>query len=121
MVLRLVDYLKSANATALYLSVQDCNDKANLNISSLMDSWIVIRNVQRERDIERRLFIVKSRGMSHSADVRTLAIGGQGRAGRRAKGGAMKNVQPAFADEAEYWELRLYVAGQDRQVDPRYQ
>ena len=78
MVLRLVDYLKMAGATTLYLSVQDGDEKANLNISSLMDSWIKIKNVQRERDLERQLFIVKSRGMSHSADVRKLCIGAQG-------------------------------------------
>jgi len=78
MVLRLVDYLKMAGATALYLSVQDGDEKANLNISSLMDSWITIKNVQREGDLERQLFIVKSRGMSHSADVRKLCIGAQG-------------------------------------------
>ena len=78
MVLRLVDYLKMAGATTLYLSVQDADDKANLNISSLMDSWIAIRNVQKENDLERRLFIIKSRGMSHSADVRKLCIGAQG-------------------------------------------
>jgi circadian clock protein KaiC len=78
MVLRLVDYLKSAGATALYLSVQEGDDKANLNISSLMDSWIAIRNVQKEHDLVRQLFIVKSRGMSHSADVRKLSIGANG-------------------------------------------
>ena len=78
MVLRLVDYLKMAGATTLYMSVQDADEKANLNISSLMDSWIAIKNVQRERDLERQLFIIKSRGMSHSADVRKLCIGAQG-------------------------------------------
>jgi circadian clock protein KaiC len=78
MVLRLIDHLKMAGATALYLSVLDGDDKANLNISSLMDSWITIRNVQRERDLERQLFIAKSRGMSHSADIRKLCIGAQG-------------------------------------------
>jgi circadian clock protein KaiC len=78
MVLRLVDYLKMAGATALYMSVHDGAQKANLNISSLMDSWITIKNVQRERDLERQLIIVKSRGMSHSADIRKLCVGAQG-------------------------------------------
>jgi circadian clock protein KaiC len=77
-VLRLVDYLKREGATALYLSVQEGDDKTSLNISSLMDSWITIKNGARERDLERQLFIVKSRGMSHSADVRQLCIGAGG-------------------------------------------
>jgi circadian clock protein KaiC len=78
MVLRLVDYLKAAGATTLFLSVQEGDDKANLSISSLMDSWIKVRNVQMENGLERRLLIVKSRGMAHSADVRRLSIGAQG-------------------------------------------
>jgi circadian clock protein KaiC len=78
MVLRLIDYLKSAGATALYLSVQDEDDKSNLNISSLMDSWITVRNLRKENGLERQLFIAKSRGMAHSADVRKLSIGAQG-------------------------------------------
>ncbi len=78
MVLRLIDYLKSAGATALYLSVQDEDDKSNLSISSLMDSWITVRNLRKENGLERQLFIAKSRGMAHSADVRKLSIGAQG-------------------------------------------
>jgi circadian clock protein KaiC len=78
MVLRLVDYFKSSGATALYLSVQEGDSQTNLNISSLMDTWITIRNIQKERELERQLFIVKSRGMSHSADVRRLVIGADG-------------------------------------------
>jgi len=58
MVLRLIDFLKSAGATALYLNVQDSEDKTDLNISSLMDTWIMIRNTRRETGLERRLHIV---------------------------------------------------------------
>ena len=78
MVLRLIDHLKCAGATTLYLSVQEGDNKSSLNISSLMDSWITIRNIQRERDLERHLIIVKSRGMSHSADVRELVMSANG-------------------------------------------
>jgi circadian clock protein KaiC len=78
MVLRLIDYLKSAGATALYLSVKDGDDKSNLNISSLMDSWITFRNLHNENGLERQLFVVKSRGMAHSADVRKFSIGAHG-------------------------------------------
>jgi circadian clock protein KaiC len=59
------------------LSVQE-DDKPNLNISSLMDRWITVRNGARERDLGRQLFIVKSRGMAHSEDVRQLCIGAGG-------------------------------------------
>jgi KaiC/GvpD/RAD55 family RecA-like ATPase len=58
--------------------VQDGDDKTNLNISSLMDTWIKLKNIQKEHGLERQLFIVKSGGMAHSADVRRLCIGTQG-------------------------------------------
>ena len=77
MVLRLVDYLKMAGATTLYLSVQD-DEKANLNISSLMDSWIIIKNVQRERDLERRS-LSSNRGACRIRRMsERLCIGAQG-------------------------------------------
>jgi circadian clock protein KaiC len=74
MVLRLVDYLKSAGATSLYLAVQGEADHTELEVSSLMDTWITMKNNRQERELERRIFVVKSRGMPHSADVRLLKI-----------------------------------------------
>ncbi len=74
MVLRLIDFLKSAGATALYLNVQDSEDQSDLNISSLMDTWIMLRNPRRETGLERRLYIVKSRGMPHSPNLCRLDI-----------------------------------------------
>ena len=78
MVLRLIDFLKSVGATTIYLTVQGDEDKTDLNISSLMDTWIAIKNLRHERELERRVYIIKSRGMPHSADVRRLGIGSGG-------------------------------------------
>ncbi len=77
MVLRLIDFVKCTGATALYLSVQEASE-SDLSISSLMDTWIAITNTQGEKELKRQLAIVKSRGMSHSADVRELVIGAKG-------------------------------------------
>jgi circadian clock protein KaiC len=78
MVLRLIDFVKSTGTTALYLSVQREMDETTLNISSLMDTWITVRNARHDDGLERRLYIVKSRGMAHSADVRQFTIGASG-------------------------------------------
>jgi len=78
MVLRLIDHVKSAGATALYLTVQGDVDKTDLNISSLMDTWITLRNHREASGLERRLYVVKSRGMAHSSDVRSFSIGSEG-------------------------------------------
>ena len=87
-VLRLVDFLKSAGTTALYLTVQADEDKTALNISSLMDTWISLTNSRRDSGLERRLHIVKSRGMAHSSDMRLLSIGSAGVRVEDRKGGS---------------------------------
>ncbi|MEO6380666.1 MAG: circadian clock protein KaiC [Nitrobacter sp.] len=78
MVLRLIDYLKGSGATSLFLSTQGTDEAMELNISSLMDTWIVLRNLRRDDGHERRIYIAKSRGMAHSSDVRDFAISAQG-------------------------------------------
>ncbi len=77
MMLRLIDHLKGLGTTALFLTVQS-EDQTDLNISSLMDTWISVKNLRRADDLERLIFIIKSRGMAHSADVRQLLIGAGG-------------------------------------------
>ncbi len=74
MALRLADYLKSHGITALYLSLQGAEGATGLDVSSIMDTWIVLRNLRSETDLSRRLHIVKARGMAHSSDVRRMKI-----------------------------------------------
>jgi len=83
MVLRLIDYIKSAGATALYTMVGQGDQSVALDVSTLMDTWIAVENVRREDDLERRIHVVKSRGMPHSADVREFTIGRHGLAIRK--------------------------------------
>ena len=78
MVIRLIDYLKSLPATGLYLNMQGEEDRTTLNISSIMDTWITLKNLHGEKELKRQLYINKSRGMPHSADVRELTIGSKG-------------------------------------------
>jgi circadian clock protein KaiC len=74
MAVRLADYLKSKTITALYLSLQDQEGPSGFDISSIMDTWIVIRNERSESELSRRLHIVKARGMEHSSAVRRMFI-----------------------------------------------
>ena len=74
MALRLIDYMKTHGVTALYLSLQDAEDRTSLHISSIMDTWIVVRNMRSDTDLSRRLHIVKARGMAHSNQVRRMEI-----------------------------------------------
>jgi circadian clock protein KaiC len=78
MAVRLADYLKSSNITAFYISLQDEVGPSGLDVSSIMDTWIVISNERFESQLLRRLHIVKARGMEHSSAVRRMFITGSG-------------------------------------------
>ncbi len=74
MALRLIDYLKTLGVTSLFLSLQGSEDETALHISSIMDTWIVLRNVRSDTELSRRLHVVKARGMAHSSEVRKMEI-----------------------------------------------
>jgi circadian clock protein KaiC len=78
MMLRLVDYIKSKNITALFLSLQEADEPSQMHISSIMDTWIVVRNTQSDTELNRRLHVVKARGMAHSNQVRRMDISSRG-------------------------------------------
>ena len=78
MAVRLADYLKSNTVTALYISLQEQEGPSGLDISSIMDTWIVVRNERSDSELSRRLHIVKARGMEHSSAVRTMEITASG-------------------------------------------
>ena len=83
MLTRMIDLLKSQEITALFTSlVSDESGKvenSQVGISSLIDTWIVVRELEGTQGKRiRGLYIVKSRGMSHSDDVRQLVLNDDG-------------------------------------------
>jgi len=81
MLMRLIDSLKEAGITSLFTSLT--KGGANLesteeNISSLIDSWILLRDVEQNGERNRCLHILKSRGMAHSNQLREFLMTGEG-------------------------------------------
>jgi circadian clock protein KaiC len=79
--LRLVDFLKSRQITALFTvltSSADSPDETNLGVSSLMDVWILLRNLETNGERNRGLYVLKSRGMSHSNQIREFVMTDRG-------------------------------------------
>jgi circadian clock protein KaiC len=76
MLMRLIDFLKGQRTTALLTSLTSMDDanEAQIGISSLMDTWLNLRACEREELRVYELFIIKSRGMSHSHTIRTYEI-----------------------------------------------
>jgi circadian clock protein KaiC len=79
--LRLVDFLKSRQITALFTvltSSADSPDETNLGVSSLMDVWILLRNLEINGERNRGLYVLKARGMSHSNQIREFVLTDRG-------------------------------------------
>jgi circadian clock protein KaiC len=71
--LRIVDLLKSRGITALFTSLRNSGsilDSTDQAVSSLMDSWIKLIDMEVNGERNRVLYIIKSRGASHSNQVR---------------------------------------------------
>lgn len=81
MLTRLIDRMKSQQITGLFTSLTD-GDKAleqtDVGISSLMDTWILLRNIESNGERNRGLYILKSRGMAHSNQIREFRMSNQG-------------------------------------------
>jgi hypothetical protein len=71
--LRMVDLLKSEGITGLFTSLRTAGslvDSTDQELSSLKDSWIKLVEVDANGERNRVLYVIKSRGMSHSNQVR---------------------------------------------------
>jgi circadian clock protein KaiC len=76
MLLRLVDSLKSARITALFtgLTHDDEEPQSGVDVSSLMDTWLLLRNIESDGERNRLLYVLKARGMAHSNQVREFLL-----------------------------------------------
>ena len=79
--MKLVDFLKSKGITAMFSSLTPSGsptETSHVAISSLIDSWILLRDLECNGERNRSLYILKSRGMSHSNQVREFLITDKG-------------------------------------------
>lgn len=80
MLMRLTDFLKGRQITALFTSLMENQEEetSEVGLSSLMDTWVLLRNFEHNGERNRGLFILKSRGMPHSNQVREFVLTDQG-------------------------------------------
>ncbi len=79
--LRMVDMLKSRTITAVFTSLRRegvFEQADDLGLSSLMDAWIKLLDVEANGERTRTLYVIKARGMSHSNQVREFQITADG-------------------------------------------
>ncbi|PPD57409.1 circadian clock protein KaiC [Dehalogenimonas etheniformans] len=80
MILRIVDYFKMHQITAMFSSMSARADleETGVGLSSAFDTWIHLVNVQNNQERNRTMTIVKSRGMAHSNQVREFVLTNKG-------------------------------------------
>ena len=77
MLMRLIDFLKARQVTAIFTSLtsgSEVLEQTTVGISSLMDTWLLVRNIESGGERNRGLYVLKSRGMAHSNQVREFVM-----------------------------------------------
>jgi circadian clock protein KaiC len=84
MLLRLTDYLKSRQITAMFTHLSSGGvagaalENTDLGVSSLIDTWILLRDIELGGERNKGLYILKSRGMKHSNQIREYLLTAEG-------------------------------------------
>jgi len=74
---RLIDFLKTQNITAFMTNLTsggESPESTDVDISSLVDTWVLLRDIEVGGERNRALYILKSRGMSHSNQLREFLL-----------------------------------------------
>ncbi|MGA9121485.1 MAG: circadian clock protein KaiC, partial [Bacteroidota bacterium] len=81
MLLRLVDFLKMKRVTAFFTSLTSASENVEITdvyISSLIDTWLLLRDIEIGGERNRGLYVLKSRGMEHSNQIREFRLTNHG-------------------------------------------
>jgi circadian clock protein KaiC len=77
MLIRLIDFLQTERVTVMFTALSlntIVNEQTDEGVSSLVDAWILVRDIESNGERNRGLYIMKSRGMKHSNQVREFVI-----------------------------------------------
>jgi len=81
MLTRLVDFLKTQEITAIFTSLTAAGgslEASEADVSSLMDTWLLLRAIEVGGERNRALYVLKSRGMEHSNQIREFLLTNDG-------------------------------------------
>jgi circadian clock protein KaiC len=81
MTIRLIDYLKVNGITSFLTTLTSDGpnlEQTNIFISSLIDTWLLLRDIELNGERNRGIYILKSRGMAHSNQIREFLLTNKG-------------------------------------------
>ena len=77
MLMRIVDFLKGKQITALFTSLtstESALESSDVGISSLIDTWLLLRDIELNGERNRGMYVLKSRGMANSNQIREFIL-----------------------------------------------
>jgi circadian clock protein KaiC len=77
MLIRLIDFLQEEQITVMFTALTlntIISDQTDEGVSSLVDAWLLVRDIEFNGERNRGMYIMKSRGMKHSNQVREFII-----------------------------------------------
>lgn len=81
MLIRLIDFLRQRRVTAFMVSLTKGDgalEATDENVSSTVDAWLLLRDIEIGGERNRAMYVLKARGMSHSNQVREFVITSKG-------------------------------------------
>ncbi len=81
MLMRLIDYKKSKQVTTVFTNLTNGggpNEQTDVGVSSLMDTWLLLRDIAVGGERNRSMYLLKSRGMAHSNQLREFLLTDRG-------------------------------------------
>lgn len=81
MLIRLIDFLQAEQVTVMFTALSlntIVNEQTDEGVSSLVDAWLLVRDIEANGERNRGMYIMKSRGMKHSNQVREFIITDKG-------------------------------------------
>jgi circadian clock protein KaiC len=128
MVLRLLDFLKAKHVTAMFTHLTaggNAWERTDIGVSSLIDTWILLRDIELGGERNRGIYVLKSRGMKHSNQIREYLITSEGVqlldvyvGPEGVLTGSMRAAQEAREQAAEL-ERRQAIERKQRELDRR--
>ncbi|MGB6553400.1 MAG: circadian clock protein KaiC [Candidatus Binataceae bacterium] len=77
----LIDFLKTAGITAFFTVLTENGghlEATELGVSSLVDTWMLVRDIELSGERNRGLYVLKARGMNHSNQIREFILSAEG-------------------------------------------
>ncbi|HEY7028147.1 MAG TPA: circadian clock protein KaiC [Gemmatimonadales bacterium] len=77
LLVRVIDFLKGAQITSVFTSLTHAGsalEQSEMGVSSLIDTWIVLKEIELHGERNRGVYVIKSRGMSHSDQIREFHL-----------------------------------------------